>query len=192
MRGLTRGEDGIARSSSASSASASSNASTSESEEEEEEEQPQGDLSTFPSPPTEEHKMTLILRTDLSMTRGKLAAQASHATLANYRYFLSHAPSHPCLKQWERGGQAKVALKVDSEEELLVLQAQAVSLGLCAQVVRDAGRTQVEAGSVTALAVGPGAEGGGGSGYGGVEAFVKGGKGSIEWAFLGRLCFLRL
>lgn len=93
------------------------------------------------------------------MTRGKLAAQASHATLANYRYFITHAPTHPCLRQWERGGQAKVALKVDSEEELLVLQAQAVSLGLCANVVRDAGRTQVQAGSVTALAVGPGPRG---------------------------------
>lgn len=53
-------------------------------------------------------------------------------------------------------GQAKVALKVESEEELLTLQAQAVSLGLCAMVVRDAGRTQIAAGSVTCLGVGPG------------------------------------
>lgn len=60
------------------------------------------------------------------------------------------------LKRWERGGQAKVALQVKSEEEVMELQARAVGAGLCARVVRDAGRTQIKAGSVTALGVGPG------------------------------------
>ena len=147
MSGLTRGKDGIAPVSSSNSTP---------SEDSEEEEQEQVDLATFPSSESEEHKLTLVIRTDLAMTKGKIAAQASHATLANYRYFLTHAPNHPGLKRWERAGQAKVALKVESEEELMVLQAQAVSLGLCAQVVRDAGRTQIAAGSVTCLAVGPG------------------------------------
>jgi len=49
-----------------------------------------------------------------------------------------------------------VALQVRSEEELETLQAQAVSLGLCAQIVHDAGRTQVASGSATVLGVGPG------------------------------------
>lgn len=60
------------------------------------------------------------------------------------------------LKRWERLGQAKIAVRVDSEEEMLMLQAQAVSLGLCAQVIHDAGRTQIAAGSATVLGVGPG------------------------------------
>lgn len=90
------------------------------------------------------------------MTRGKLVAQGSHATLANYLYLRTHSPQNPVLERWQREGQAKVALKVESEEEILVLQAQAMSLGLCARVVRDAGRTQIAAGSVTALGVGPG------------------------------------
>ena len=34
--------------------------------------------------------------------------------------------------------QAKVALKVESEEDLLVLQAQAQSLNLCAKDILDA------------------------------------------------------
>ena len=34
-----------------------------------------------------------------------------------------------------------------------------MSVGLCAQVVRDAGRTQVASGSVTVLGVGPGPKG---------------------------------
>lgn len=38
---------------------------------------------------------------------------------------------------------------------MLLLQAQAVSLGLCAQVIHDAGRTQIAAGSATVLGIGP-------------------------------------
>jgi PTH2 family peptidyl-tRNA hydrolase len=53
-------------------------------------------------------------------------------------------------------GQAKVALKANSEDELLILQAQAVSLGLCAKIIHDAGRTQIAAGSATVLGIGPG------------------------------------
>ena len=162
MSGLTRGEDGIAASSSPSSSPASSSDEDKRENEDDDDDgdeefsQDQGDLALFPSSTTEECKLTLVIRTDLSMTRGKIAAQASHATLANYRYFLTHAPEHPVLKRWEQMGQAKVALQVKSEDELLELQAKAVSLGLCAQVVRDAGRTQIAAGSVTCLGVGPG------------------------------------
>lgn len=36
------------------------------------------------------------------------------------------------------------------------LHARAVGLGLCARVVRDAGRTQVAGGTATVLGVGPG------------------------------------
>ena len=53
-------------------------------------------------------------------------------------------------------GQAKVAVQVKSEEELELLQAQAMSLGLCARIIHDAGRTQIASGSATVLGVGPG------------------------------------
>jgi peptidyl-tRNA hydrolase len=49
----------------------------------------------------------------------------------------------------------KVALQVKSEEELEILQAQAVSLGLCARIIHDAGRTQIASGSATVLGIGP-------------------------------------
>ena len=86
---------------------------------------------------------------------GKIAAQCSHATLACYKTLVRANPSHPVLRQWERLGQAKVALKVENEEEMLMLQAQAISLGLCAQVIHDAGRTQVASGTATVLGIGP-------------------------------------
>ena len=87
------------------------------------------------------------------MTKGKIAAQCGHATLACYKAVSRHAPL--LLKRWEYLGQAKIALKVDSEDDLLTLQAQAMSLGLVAKVVRDAGRTQIASGSATVLGIGP-------------------------------------
>lgn len=57
------------------------------------------------------------------------------------------------LQRWENSGQPKIAVQVKSEEELLLVQAQALSLGLCARVIRDAGRTQIAAGSATVVGI---------------------------------------
>lgn len=48
-----------------------------------------------------------------------------------------------------------MALQVKSEEELETLQATALSLGLVAEVIADAGRTQIASGSYTVLGIGP-------------------------------------
>ncbi|KIW62386.1 peptidyl-tRNA hydrolase [Phialophora macrospora] len=101
----------------------------------------------------EDVKLVLAVRTDLGMGKGKIAAQCSHATLACYKYLLNHVTSAPMLKRWERGGQPKIAVQVKSEEELETLQAQAISLGLCARIIHDAGRTQIAAGSATVLGI---------------------------------------
>ncbi|KAJ6128569.1 hypothetical protein N7471_009786 [Penicillium samsonianum] len=127
----------------------------SDSEEEETDEEDEGngeELSSFKDN-SEEVKLVLVVRMDLGMTKGKIAAQCGHATLACYKYFLEYAPNSPILKKWERGGQAKIALQVKSEDELLVMQAQAISLGLCTRVIQDAGRTQIASGSKTVLGV---------------------------------------
>ncbi|CAD6581336.1 MAG: hypothetical protein ASARMPREDX12_000429 [Alectoria sarmentosa] len=119
----------------------------------------QGGLKTFEGN-REECKLVLVVRTDLGMGKGKIAAQCAHATLACYKQLLlaSTSPSS-LLRRWEATGQAKIAVQVASEEALERLRAQAVGLGLCAQVVRDAGRTQVASGSATVLGVGPGPRG---------------------------------
>ena len=123
-----------------------------ESDSDEENEEEQGDLASFESS-REECKLVLVVRTDLGMTKGKIAAQCSHATLACYKAL--KAVNSPVLARWERMGQAKVSVQVKSEDELLMLQAQAVSLGVCAKVIHDAGRTQIASGSATVLGVGP-------------------------------------
>ncbi|KAI0034927.1 peptidyl-tRNA hydrolase, partial [Vararia minispora EC-137] len=87
----------------------------------------------------------LVVRTDLKMGTGKIAAH--HATLACYKTL---AVSNPrLLKHWERSGCAG-----DAELDELLHHAQ--SLNLCARTIRDAGRTQIAAGSRTVLGVGPG------------------------------------
>lgn len=66
---------------------------------------------------------------------------------------MSHGPSAGLLRRWERNGQPKIALQVKSEEDLTTYEAQAMSLGLCARVIHDAGRTQIAAGSATVLGI---------------------------------------
>lgn len=103
----------------------------------------------------DEVKLMLVVRTDLGMTKGKIAAQCGHATLALYKELLDNlSVAGPMLRRWEAGGQPKIAVKCEGGgEELLTLLAQAMSLGLVARVIRDAGRTQIQAGSMTVLGV---------------------------------------
>ncbi|KAI1825211.1 PTH2-domain-containing protein [Xylaria intraflava] len=111
--------------------------------------------------PNEECKLVLVVRTDLGMTKGKIAAQCSHATLACYKTLSRGATRQPTsveaniLKRWERLGQAKIAVQVKSQDEMLTLMGKARSLGITAEVIQDAGRTQIDPGSLTVLGVGP-------------------------------------
>ncbi len=98
-------------------------------------------------------KQAIVVRTDLGMGEGKTAAQAAHASLKAYE-----AAEDDAVSEWRRGGQKKVVVAVESERELLDLNEAAERRGLPAALVRDAGHTQVESGTLTALAVGPAAD----------------------------------
>ena len=111
-------------------------------------------------------KLALVLRTDLDASKGKLCAMAAHAAVAAYRAAAAdaRAPARALLRDWALGGEAKVVLRAGSEEELAALLraarapgAAGASDGDCEQLfaclVRDAGLTQVPAGSAMALAV---------------------------------------
>ncbi len=101
-------------------------------------------------------KMVLVARTDLKMGKGKVAAQCSHAAVAAFKKARAHQPA--ILKKWERQGQPKIVTKVDNENDLLMMLATARSLGLISSIIQDAGRTQIDPGSKTVVAVGPGPE----------------------------------
>jgi len=98
-----------------------------------------------------EYKQAIIIRTDLGMKKGKIAAQASHASLT--AFLDAERKSPKVCTEW-LPYQKKVVLKVDSERELVLLFEQVRKLLPCA-LIKDAGRTQIEPGSITALAIGP-------------------------------------
>lgn len=101
-----------------------------------------------------EFKMILVVRNDLKMGKGKVAAQCSHAAVAAYKQVLRRNPE--LLKQWEYCGQPKVVVKAPDEDTLISLLAQAREVGLTVSLIQDAGRTQIAPGSRTVLGVGPG------------------------------------
>jgi PTH2 family peptidyl-tRNA hydrolase len=103
-------------------------------------------------------KMAIILRTDLDMGKGKLVAQGAHAAVhAVEAAAAGTRDQRDALRAWRATGGMKVALRADSEAALLALADAAETRGLVTAVIRDAGHTQVAAGTTTALAVGPGA-----------------------------------
>ena len=96
-------------------------------------------------------KQAIVARTDLGMGQGKLAAQVAHASLSAYE-----DTGKRTRKRWKGEGQKKIVLKADGEETLFRLADAAERRGLPNAIVRDAGHTQLEPGTVTCLAVGPG------------------------------------
>ncbi|XP_051850095.1 peptidyl-tRNA hydrolase 2, mitochondrial [Antechinus flavipes] len=101
-----------------------------------------------------EFKMILVVRNDLKMGKGKVAAQCSHAAVSAYKQVQRRNPE--LLKKWEYCGQPKVVVKVPDEESLAELLTHAKVLGLTVSLIQDAGRTQIEPGSRTVLGIGPG------------------------------------
>ena len=78
-------------------------------------------------------------------------------TLLKHHYIQDGQKKTPrFVRQWEMFGQTKVTLKVDSQDTLESIQEKAKRLGLVACAIRDAGRTQIDPGTVTVVGVGPG------------------------------------
>jgi PTH2 family peptidyl-tRNA hydrolase len=102
-------------------------------------------------------KQAIVLRTDIKMSRGKQCAQSAHASL------------DACLKVmqadrvfkaknfnlWKQEGMKKVVLKVDSKEELIQLRDKATQSGIQNALIKDAGFTELEPGTITAVGIGP-------------------------------------
>lgn len=100
-------------------------------------------------------KQAIVVRIDLGMGKGKIAAQVSHASLSAYRK--TEAQDQDTARKWEEEGQKKVVLKVSSEGELIALFEMMKREIPCA-LIRDAGHTQVEPGSITCFGAGPAEE----------------------------------
>lgn len=100
-------------------------------------------------------KMVIVVRGDLGMSEGKVAAQACHAALKAQRHLSKLSDYAPVMSRWEGSGEAIVVLRGTGLDHITALRTAARDAGLPTFVVHDAGRTQVEPGSLTVLAIGP-------------------------------------
>mgnify|MGYP000017381213 CR=1 FL=1 len=97
-------------------------------------------------------KQILVMRKDLNMRKGKLIAQGAHASLKATLENLDH----PDVIEWLDGNFTKIAVSVDSEEELFDVLAHAVNSDLITALITDAGRTEFNGVPTnTCIAVGP-------------------------------------
>ncbi len=99
------------------------------------------------------YKQVIVLRNDLGMSKGKIAAQAGHAAVSAAEEARKKRPDW--WSRWIEEGQCKIALKVDSEEELLKLEKKAKKLRLPSAMITDRGLTELPPGTKTCLGIGP-------------------------------------
>ncbi len=101
----------------------------------------------------DEIKQAIIMRKDLALGTGKLAAQCAHASLMSY--FDAEKKDKTIAEEWLRTGEKKIVLKVEDEKALRKLNEAFKYKGFPCALVTDAGLTQIPPGTVTALGVGP-------------------------------------
>lgn len=105
-------------------------------------------------------KQMIVMRKDLGMRKGKIAAQAAHAsdgallrsliahklldrlTVRGGHLELASSEKHNPLVDWFQQGTAKVCVYVDSEEELFALAREGQERGYLVELVCDAGLTE--------------------------------------------------
>ena len=118
-------------------------------------------------------KQVIVMRKDLQMTKGKMIAQGSHASLGvilqmmnventsvegEYNINLNVKVNSP-LDVWLNDGVKKVCVYVESEEDLINLYNMAKEKGLPAILIEDGGLTMFKGvPTKTCIAIGPAEE----------------------------------
>ena len=101
-------------------------------------------------------KQSLVVRRDLGMSWGKIVVQAAHASVSSLEEARRGKPDW--ARAWLAEGQKKIALRVNSEEEITRLGRRCAELGIPYSIVHDAGLTELPPGTVTAIGIGPAPE----------------------------------
>lgn len=95
-------------------------------------------------------KQVIMVRQDLKLPKGKLAAQVAHAAVEAVL-----RSEKDIVKKWRAEGMMKIVVKVKDEKELYRYKGLADELGITNAVITDAGKTVVAPGTVTCMAIGP-------------------------------------
>ena len=104
-------------------------------------------------PPSFRYKQVIVMRNDLKMSRGKIAAQAGHAAVS-----AAEEARKKCSgwwKAWIAEGQCKIAVRAESEQELLELERKAKKSKLPTALIIDRGLTELPPSTITCLGIGP-------------------------------------
>jgi PTH2 family peptidyl-tRNA hydrolase len=97
--------------------------------------------------------MVLVTRKDLSISIGKLAVQIAHAAV---NCTLETKKKHPkWFIKWQYEGAKKVILSVDSIDDFNILCTKAKKFDIVSDIITDAGHTEIPAGTITVLGIGP-------------------------------------
>lgn len=97
-----------------------------------------------------EYKQAILVREDLKLPKGKMAAQVAHASVESMM-----AADKRIVNKWMREGMGKVVLKVKNITELKKYVKKAAKLGIAICFITDAGHTVVKPGTVTCAGLGP-------------------------------------
>ncbi|HEU4605600.1 MAG TPA: peptidyl-tRNA hydrolase Pth2 [Nitrososphaera sp.] len=100
-----------------------------------------------------EFKQVMVVRRDLGMGTGKIAAQVAHAAVMSAEK--TKAQKREWFDAWFHAGQAKVVVKVQGMDELMEVRKRAESLRLPVVQVQDSGLTQIPPGTTTCIGIGP-------------------------------------
>ena len=100
-----------------------------------------------------EYKMVIVTRNDLNLTPGKLAAQVAHAAVACT--LETKKSNSKWFNKWQSEGAKKVVVKVDCIDDFYPLKEKAERLDIATSLIEDAGHTEIPAGTITVLGIGP-------------------------------------
>lgn len=100
-------------------------------------------------------KQVIVVRKDLNMPAGKLAAQVAHASVGAFIKSASYSTN--VISLWESDGCTKIVLEIEDLEALLALAHKADNfLHECTDLIVDEGRTCFDGvHTVTCLGIGP-------------------------------------
>jgi PTH2 family peptidyl-tRNA hydrolase len=100
-----------------------------------------------------EFKQCIVVREDLKLSAGKLAVQVAHAAVLAVER--AEKTNKSAVLDWKAEGQKKVVLKVANVPDLFRVREDAEKAGIPNAVVIDAGLTEIPAGTITVLGLGP-------------------------------------
>lgn len=101
----------------------------------------------------DDYKMVIVVRDDLKLSPGKLAVQVAHAAVECS--LLSKRKKPGWFRKWRDQGAKKVVVKVNDLDDLHKLKDEAEDLKLVAEIIKDAGLTEIPPGTETVLGIGP-------------------------------------